>query len=201
MKINTYSQNNTTAPSFGRIKSVECQGLYKKFPELGKKLVDAFQQNPNAMEFCKKYDVNIIFQATKDSMNAVRSSVCVFYDNVAKGKLKRFIDFLSDEKDNINLSSFANKYNVEAALKESTNSLIEMITPVNPNGSTKIYNGLLDSHLRYAEERMQKILDKRAEKLAQKLQKTKVKEIAQNNLAKNSQKLNDSINNLIDSSK
>ena len=114
------------------------------------------------MEFCKKYDVNIIFQATKDSMNAVRSSVCVFYDNVAKGKLKRFIDFLSDEKDNINLSSFANKYNVEAALKESTISLIEMITPVNPNGSIKIYNGLLDSHLRYAEERMQKILDKRA---------------------------------------
>ena len=76
-----------------------------------------------------------------------------------------------------------------------------MITPVNPNGSTKIYNGLLDSHLRYAEERMQKILDKRAEKLAQKLQKTKAKEIAQNNLAKNSQKLTDSINNLIDSSK
>ena len=201
MKIKAYSQNNITAPSFGRIKRVECQGLYKKFPELGKKLVDAFQQNQNAMDFCKKYDVNIIFQATKDSMNAVRSSVCVFYDNVAKGKLKRFIDFLSDEKDNINLSSFANKYNVEAALKESTNSLIEMITPVNPNGSTKIYNGLLDSHLRYAEERMQKILDKRAEKLAQKLQKTKVKEIAQNNLAKNSQKLTDSINNLIDSSK
>ena len=58
-----------------------------------------------------------------------------------------------------------------------------MITPVNPNGSIKIYNGLLDSHLRYAEERMQKILDKRAEKFAKKLQKTKVRRVGKTECA------------------
>ena len=60
---NNYSQKHN--PNFTAIKSVKCDGLYKKYPELANELVTAFKKNPTAMEFCKKYDVDVVFYAVK----------------------------------------------------------------------------------------------------------------------------------------
>ena len=46
--------------SFKRIRSIKCAGLYKKQPQYANKLIEAFKQNEKAMEFCKKYDVDIL---------------------------------------------------------------------------------------------------------------------------------------------
>lgn len=61
---NNYSQRHN--PNFTSIKSVKCEGLYKKTPELATDVVEAFKANPKAMEFCRKYDVDIVFYAFKD---------------------------------------------------------------------------------------------------------------------------------------
>ena len=53
--INSYNDKKNQ-PNFTAIKSLKMEGLYKKYPELGKQLVDTFQSSPRAMEFCKKYD-------------------------------------------------------------------------------------------------------------------------------------------------
>ena len=71
----TLTQNNYSSqrhnPNFTAIKSVKCDGLYKKYPELANELIEALKQNPKAMEFCKKYDVDIIFYAIKQYQNSV----------------------------------------------------------------------------------------------------------------------------------
>ena len=50
---NNYSQKHN--PNFTAIRSIKCEGLYKKYPEYANHLVEAFKKNPIAIEFCKKY--------------------------------------------------------------------------------------------------------------------------------------------------
>ncbi len=194
---NKYSANNH--PSFGAIKSVECLGLYKKFPELGKELVDTFHKNPTAMDFCKKYDVKIIFHAAKDSINAVNSSIHIFYDNVAKSKFKKFINFLNSSEDKVSLSSYSNQYDIKESLMQSTKTLKEMIEPASI--TPKPNNGILDSHIEIADTAMQEALAKQTDKAARKQIKLHAKEANKNQLDENTGMLNDSIRDLIDSSK
>ena len=98
MQINNINQsyNNT---NFQAIKSVKCRGLYEKYPELGQQLVDAFQKCKEAMDFCKKYDSDIVFYAKKDGIDTVESSIHIFYDNPALSKLKKFFKFLNSSED------------------------------------------------------------------------------------------------------
>ena len=79
-------QNNpqiTSTPNFKAIKSIKSTGLYKKQPRLVQGLVDTFQTNKTAMDFCKKYDVDIVFHACKDIMHSVKSTVAIFFKNPA----------------------------------------------------------------------------------------------------------------------
>ena len=87
-----YTQNNNRYnQSFTSIKNVKCKGLYAKYPELGKELVDTFKNNSKVMEFCKKYDVDVIFHAMKHGSDSVESAVGILYDNGAKSKFKQFL--------------------------------------------------------------------------------------------------------------
>ena len=54
---NNYSKCSKSNLNFTAIKSIQCQGLYTKAPEYGKELLEAFNKNPVAMDFCKKYDL------------------------------------------------------------------------------------------------------------------------------------------------
>ena len=192
---NSYMKTN---PAFGAIKKVSCEGLYKKFPELGKELVDTFQKNPKAMEFCKKYDVSIVFNAINNGMKAVESSLYIFYDNISKSKFSRL--FLNTADDKINITAMNNEFNVYESLKKSTSELKGMMMPESSDVK-RFGNGVLDAHIKYADENIQNALNKKAQKNAAKLSKIEEKNAARNELKENSGKLNEAIQNLIENSK
>ncbi len=144
-----------TSPNFKAIKSVKCEGLYKEFPRYGKDLVDTFKKNPTAMEFCRKYDVDLVFHACKDMMNSVRSTILLIFENPTKSK---FLGFLGNRKDKIELSGYGNAYNYDASLKASTNTLIDYMLD---STEGKPVTGLLDSHIKLKEKEINDILLKK----------------------------------------
>lgn len=200
MRVNenrNYCVKNT--PTFGAIKSVKCTGLYEEFPDLGKDLVDTFRANPKAMEFCKKYDVDIVFSAIQTSMSSVKTSVELFYDDITKGKFKKFWQSLNSNEDKVTVSSFSGTYNydIPASLRVTTLALKERIAAAGLKGS----KGDLDSRLKITDEKLQKAIAGRADILARKQAKKATKDPAQVKLEEDTGKLEDSIKNLIDSSK
>ena len=144
-----------TSPNFKAIKSVKCEGLYKEFPRYGKDLVDTFKKNSTAMEFCRKYDVDIVFHACKDMMDSVRSTMLLIFKNPAKSK---FLGFLGSRKDKIELSGYGNAYNFGSSLKASTGQLMDYMLD-STNG--KPVSGLLDSHIKLKEKEINDILLKK----------------------------------------
>ena len=86
-KINP--NNRIQSPNFTAIKSVKCEGLYKKYPQLANDVVDALKQNPNAMEFCKEYDVDIVIDANKPMFHSdTYSSIKIIYEERCQAELK-----------------------------------------------------------------------------------------------------------------
>ena len=185
----SYNTNHKISKqSFTGIKNVKCTGLYKKYPKLGKELVDTFKNNPKVMEFCKKYDVSVVFHAMKDNFDSAKASVCIFYDNIAKSKTKKLLNFFNGSDDKVIISLWGNNYNLDKSLLEATNNLKHAISPENP--SAKCQTGLLNAHLVVADRKIQGILTHNAEVKQQKPNKISEKEI-----------LDTSIKDLIDKSK
>lgn len=182
------------APNFKAIKSVRCEGLYKKYPEYGQELVDTFKKNPKAMEFCKKYDVDIVFHAFKRAVSATESSIHILFKNPAK---KTFLGILGNKRDEIALHGFGNQYEEKLSLGQSTANLKDYIAENIP-GKT---SGVLDSHIELKEEEIQEVLDKKAAKLAQKQEKSEATRNSKNKIAADTEKLQDSIQELINQSK
>ena len=193
---NNYSQKSN--PNFTSIKSIKCEGLYKKYPDLANNLVDAFRNNPKAMDFCKKYDVDIVFYAVKQMHDSVESSVHIFFDNISKSKFRKFFEKLvGGSDDNVTLHAWGNKYSLAHSLEDSTADLVDAISP-----ERKVLDGyrggLLDSHLASAEERMEKILEQKAKKQMAVASKIAEAKNAKSKLESDTSKLQDSINDLID---
>lgn len=183
----TYApQNNKYNQSFTSIKSVRCEGLYRKYPELGKELVDTFKENPNVMAFCKKYDVDVVFHAVKDGMNSVQSSVNVFYDNVAKSKFQKILDFFRSTEDKVVIHGWGNEYDLYKSLNAATENLKAAISPENIHSDRP--TGLLEVHMQSASDSMEEILQERAEVAQKKLDKLNAK------IQKQRQNLNDKSN-------
>ena len=193
---NSYQQKHN--PNFTAIKSVKWEGLYKKHPELANDLVEAFKQNPKAMEFCKKYDVDIVFYAIKKAENYVESSIHIFFDNIAKSKTKRFFSKLfGNHEDKVVLHAWGNGYPISDCMKRSTEELVNMILPESKSMGAW-HGGMLDSHLKSADGEIQKVLNARAQK-AQKIEaELAVKKKSEEKLHKANSKLTNSINDLIE---
>lgn len=193
--VNNYSQMNN--PNFTSIKSVRCEGLYKKYPEFADALVTAFQENPKAMEFFKKYDVNIVFHAVKQMQDAVASSINIFFDNVAKSKPRKFFDKLTGNTDDkVVLHAWGNKYSLPQSLKESTVELIDKISPERKVGDS-YRGGMLDSHLKLADEEMQKIISEKSKKNLDKYVQAQAAKASKARFEAKGSKLQNSIDELI----
>lgn len=193
-KTTSCIDNKKNHPNFTAIKSVKCSGLYKKYPELGQELVDAFQSSPKVMEFCKKYDVNIVFHAVKKTMDSVESSVHIFYDNIAKNK---FIKFFNGSEDNVTIHSWGNEFNLKDSLSKSTSELKSCILP---NSKENRMGGMLESHLDIADEKMQEILAKKTAKTLKKRTESINHQNAKSAQETNKKFLDESIKTLIDKS-
>lgn len=196
--INAYSNNYSqkSNPNFTSIRSIKCEGLYKKYPELAENLIEAFGKNKDAVEFCKKYDVNIVFYAVKSINDSVRSSLHIMYDNISKSKMRKFFDKLFDRtEDRISLGAHGCEYVLSKSIESSTADLVEKIGPERyVNG--KFVGGFLSSHLKFADSEMQKVLNEKAAKsLAQKNKKAAA-EVAEVNLKKAKENLKNSVDNL-----
>ncbi len=193
---NNYSQKCN--PNFTSIKSVRCEGLYKKYPEMAKPLVDAFKENPKAMEFCEKYDVNIVFYAMKQMLDSVESSIHIFYDNISKSKARKFFDkLIGNADDKVVLHAWGNKYSIPGSLEASTNELIEHISPEREvNG--RFFGGILDSHLKSADEKMQKVIDDKSKKALARYVQAQAAKASRSKFKSDSSKLQKSIDELMD---
>ena len=205
MQINnmTSQPNNSSNkynPNFTSIKSIKCKGLYKKYPQFANSLVESFQKNPKAIEFCKKYDVDIVFYAVEQRKHSVQSSVHIFFDNIAKSKTRKLFDKLAGKSDDkIELYAWG-KYSLPHAIEESTANLIEAMSP-----ERKVANGyrggFLDSNIKFAEEKIQKALSGKAKIVEQKAAESAAAKAAKAQYRNDVSKLQNSIKELINKGK
>lgn len=191
--------NQTTSPNFKAIKSVTCSGLYKKHPQLADRLVNVLQYNYEAMKFFKDVDVDIVFHACKEDMERTESSINIFYDNpVKKSGIKKFLDLISGKKETIRLTTYGNKSIMQESLEESTENLIEYISPYTKgNGAS----GILNSHIELANKTIQEALAKKSKKEEERLAKIAEKNYKKIETENATKSLQDSIDNLIRNSK
>ncbi len=195
--VNSYSNNYSQKPHFTSIKSVKCEGLYKKYPELANQLVDTLKENPKAMEFCKKYDVDIVFHAIKKMQDSVESSIHIFFDNISKSKARKFLDKIAGNTDDkVVLHAWGNKYSLPESLKASTADLIEHISPER-KVADGYRGGMLDSHLQSADEKIQTVLNDKMNKALKKEADLKAAKANESKLNSDSSKLQNSIDELI----
>lgn len=192
---NNYSQKNN--PNFTSIKSVKCEGLYKKYPEMANSLVDAFKENPKAMEFCKKYDVDIVFYAVKQMQDSVESSIHVFFDNLSKSKARKFFDKLTGNSDDkVVVHAWGNKYSLSQSLEESTINLIDNISPER-KVADGFRGGILDSHLASADEKIQTVLNEKSKKALDRAEQALIAKESKNRFEAKRDELKNSIDELI----
>lgn len=193
-------QNNCSQkrnPNFTSIKSVRCEGLYKKYPEMAKSLVDAFKENPKAMEFCEKYDVDIVFHAMKQMQDSVESSIHIFFDNISKSKARKFFDKLTGNTDDkVVLHAWGNEYSIPGSLKASTVELIDNISPER-KVADGFRGGMLDSHLRSADEKIQKTLSEKSKKAMDKAEQVQAAKESKDILKAERSELQKSIDELM----
>ena len=192
---NSYSQKNN--PNFTSIKSVKCEGLYKKYPGMARGLVEAFKENPKAMEFCKKYDVDVVFHAMKQMQDSVKSSIHIFFDNISKSKARKFFDKLTGNTDDkVVLHAWGNEYSIPNSLKASTAELINNISPERKVGD-RFLGGMLDSHLKSADEKMQKVIDDKSKKALARYAQVQAAKASRERFDTNSSDLQKSIDELM----
>ena len=175
--------------------------MYKKYPQFANSLVESFQKNPKAIEFCKKYDVDIVFYAVKQMRDSVQSSVHIFFDNIAKSKTRKLFDKLAGKSDDkIEVYAWGKKYSLPHSIEESTANLIEAMSP-----ERKVANGyrggFLDSNIKFAEEKIQKALSEKAKIVEQKAAESAAAKAAKAQYRNDVSKLQNSIKELINKGK
>lgn len=185
----------TNPPAFKAIKSVKLEGLYKKFPEQGKELVSVFGENPVAMEFCKKYDVDIVFNAIKDLQNTVSNNLHIFFNNPSK---RKFLGLFGNTRDNISISSYGNQINIEESLKASCKELKKFMSK---ETSGIVNSGMLDSHIQLKEKEIEEVLQEKLTKQSQKYDMKAAKYSARFKHKEDKASLENSIDELINKSK
>ena len=188
MQVNNVNYYQNT-PNFQAIKSIQCKGLYKKYPELAQKLIDAFPQCQEAMDFCRKYDTDVIFVAKKSTGCSIESSVNIIFDNPAISKFKKCWNYLTGSQNKVEISAFAEKMSdVEYSLGQATSRLIKYIDPK---------CGVLKRHVSDADKAIQNELVKQEQKKLEKKLKLATKLAEKNKFEQRQTKLQKSIQDLI----
>ena len=152
MQIYNNHTPNQITPNFKAIKSIECKGLYKKYSHYSKDLYTSLQKNVAAMDFCKKYDVDIVFDAKQKVFGGgydyVISSVQMLFNRPVK---KRFLGFWKTQKDEIKIASYYQDFDIKNALENATRKLKNYISESRKDESQRI----LDRAIKFKEESIQ----------------------------------------------
>ena len=118
MKVDKIDQNQT---NFEAIKSVKYKGIYNELPNK-KGALTALKNNPKAMKFFEKYDVNIVFNAEEK----------IFYKKPAKGLFQKIRSAFSNDKKCIKVLDF--NY-----ITRSFDNIIQKISPKNEHSRVSGY--------------------------------------------------------------
>ncbi len=189
--VNFNSKNNYNNPSFSSIQSIKCSGLYKKYPEYAKKLVDSFMANDEAMTFCKKYDVDLVFSTHRSSYNSVCSDFVMYVDNISKGKFRKFLDSLNSKKDKIHLTGFSNSSDTKG-IDFATSNLTNYFSDE---------SGVLNSHMQSMDRKIQTDLAKKSAKKQAKIDLANKRKALTEEKAINEKNLKSAVDDLIRKSK
>ena len=156
-----YDYNSNKNTNFKSIKNIKSTGYYSVHPEWIKKIKDALKQNPTADAFFKKYDVDIVLDMNREKLypwldvnvyGDFISTMKIFYENPAVGKVKNFLKRLNNSRDYITLSEKGN-------FDFCTDDLVEQILPKNPN---KYYDkrGILSRKMRKIDKTLEGLDEK-----------------------------------------
>jgi hypothetical protein len=129
MQVNNINSVNQ-APNFTALKSIKYKGLYKDFPEASRKVLQAFQSNQKAVDFCKTHDVNIVVEAYNElyKLTAGRCTFTMEYKKAAKNNWQKFKNFFKFSNE-ISIKEAIYEYkDIKADFIDSTNSLSKKIS-------------------------------------------------------------------------
>lgn len=168
MQVNNIN-SGYQAPNFTALKSINYAGLYKKYPEVSQKMLEAFKANDKALDFCKKFDVDVVFFASKEGITGVNNYLLMRYRNIATTAFEKLMNVFKPKKE-VKLYSFGNEYDYGSSLAKSADELRRHMLPDTVKGG----NGLLDWHINSAIKEHEKELAEIAEKNETKIEKQKV---------------------------
>ena len=86
--------NQTNNTNFRALKNIEFTKKLSKNSKAQEKLLDAIQINSSLQNFCKKFEVNLVFDAFEDGYNRGVSRMAVIYKDLPD-KSKTFFETVS----------------------------------------------------------------------------------------------------------
>lgn len=156
-----------------------------------------FRKIQKLWSFVKKYDVDIVFYAIKRMQDAVESSIHIFFDNISKNKTRKFLDKLTgNTEDKVVVHAWGNKYSLPRSLEESTSGLIDAISPER-KVADGYRGGLLDSHIKLADEGIQEVMKEKSKKALGKYVQAQAAKASRARLEAKSSNLQNSIDELV----
>ena len=128
--------NNQSNTNFGALKSIEFGKKFKGNPKLQNQLLDAFEKSEAMQKFCKKFDVDILFDTANVIGGQMLAMMHVAYATRPTSKLN-FMDKLMGQ------GPFTSGFYVDAedyvsSLEETTNSLCEKMAESDKKFEEKI---------------------------------------------------------------
>lgn len=183
-------RNNTVNPvanstNFKAIKGIKCYGLYKTNHSHRMNLIKSLHKNKTVMDFCNKYDVNIIFDAYKEASNIICSQISILFKNPTK---KGLFSLFNGQKDRITTLGISNAFEQETALKESTSKLIDRISEE---------EGTLSYFVKEKDNSIQKYIENKNAKKIKKSQEKHRKEIIKQKEQKENIEFKNAVNDII----
>ena len=146
MKIDKINQNQT---NFKAIKSVRCEGLYRKNFDLFRDITQVLKENPVADYFFKKYDVAIVLNADEKATNLVESSLRIIFDNPFKNKFDSMIDASKNIFNQAIVLGHGYSESLEKSIEKSTADLKSYL-----DGSDPIKTKAFRTNLKSAEDKL-----------------------------------------------
>jgi hypothetical protein len=177
MQVNKCNSN----VNFQGIRSINCEGLFKKYPQASREILESFKSSTKAMQFCNTHDVDIFLRTCELEMGAIDSEFIMLYKNLApeSGFMNKLLHKIKSPK-SIRIGTYNNAYDKIKSFNNGVEKLKQHVSPYEPNEK---FSGVLEAHISYATKEEDKLLKKQ-------------KSLQQQPKQTEQQRLNDLINNL-----
>jgi hypothetical protein len=190
MQVNKCDSN----VNFQRIRSIKCEGLFKKNPQACREILESFKSSAASMQFCNKHDVDIVLRACDVDMWAVDSEFVMLYKNLAPegGLIDKFLHKIKSPK-RLRVGTYSNEYNRNLSFNKGVEKLKQHVSPYKPNEN---FSGVLEAHISSVTKEEDMLLKKQAEQSAIKENKLNQNVLQEQSKKMEQKDLDDLINDL-----